>query len=273
MIIITGMHRSGTSAIANMIYELGVDFGDPSEFIGADEWNVKGYYESKEVTFLNNSIILGDVARTREYWMTPNESRGLLLNARMTLARMRLLYLPLMGRQSVSRRAALKKEEIIKLSTKYKGKVVKDTRFSLTISDWMRFSTIDKVLYCYRHPIEVAMSLKKRYRLPLALGYILWRYHVTEFFKQIEGVEITIVNYNNFFIEEHRRDEVRRLFNFLGTPYEEDEAERLLGKVFDSKLRHNIYQGENISNNVKRVYKALNDYHNVYSTLKPFESS
>ena len=101
MIIITGMHRTGTSAIANMLYELGLDFGDPSEFITADRWNVEGYFENKEVTFLNDDIILGEFAPSRQYWTTPGQNRNLSLKIFMALSRMRYFYILLAGRTEV----------------------------------------------------------------------------------------------------------------------------------------------------------------------------
>ena len=272
MIIITGMHRTGTSAIANMLYELGLDFGDPSEFITADRWNVEGYFENKEVTFLNDDIILGEFAPSRQYWTTPGQNRNLSLKIFMALSRMRYFYILLAGRKGVSKRADLKKDEIIKMANTHKNKVVKDPRFSITVGDWLKYAATDKIIYCHRHPFEVAMSLEKRDRLPLWVGYRLWHFHVAEFFKQIEGVRIVIVNFNNFFTENKKYDEVKRLYNFIERAYVEEEAERLLNSVLDKKLKHNTHEGEKIPRYVQQLQHTVSKYYETYSELKPFNN-
>ena len=44
MYLITGMHRSGTSLVAQIFFEVGMDFGDPENFYPADRWNPDGYF-------------------------------------------------------------------------------------------------------------------------------------------------------------------------------------------------------------------------------------
>ena len=44
MILVLGVPRSGTSAIAGVLHHLGVDMG---ESLPADEWNIKGFYQDK----------------------------------------------------------------------------------------------------------------------------------------------------------------------------------------------------------------------------------
>ena len=60
MIFITGMHRSGTSLVAQVLYNLGLEFGNPKDFIKKDNWNSNGYLENKNFINLNNKIILGN---------------------------------------------------------------------------------------------------------------------------------------------------------------------------------------------------------------------
>ena len=49
VLIVLGMHRSGTSLTTNWLYDCGLDVGD--NLYGASEYNKKGYYE--DVSFLN----------------------------------------------------------------------------------------------------------------------------------------------------------------------------------------------------------------------------
>ena len=57
VLIILGMHRSGTSLVTNWLHDCGLDVGD--NLYGASEYNKKGYYE--DVSFLNlHKRILAD---------------------------------------------------------------------------------------------------------------------------------------------------------------------------------------------------------------------
>ena len=43
VIVVLGMHRSGTSVLCKAIESLGVDFGD--RLLGGDQWNAKGCFK------------------------------------------------------------------------------------------------------------------------------------------------------------------------------------------------------------------------------------
>ena len=42
MKLVTGMHRSGTSLLAQELKNLGLDFGNHNDFISKDKWNSGG---------------------------------------------------------------------------------------------------------------------------------------------------------------------------------------------------------------------------------------
>ncbi|MEZ5166533.1 MAG: hypothetical protein R2695_08565 [Acidimicrobiales bacterium] len=82
-LIITGMHRSGTSLVAQVLRELGVDFGPADELYPGDRWNENGYLERLDVIDLNSRIVTGvpadDEAAARlgsqlSYLRMPSES-------------------------------------------------------------------------------------------------------------------------------------------------------------------------------------------------------
>ena len=57
MIVVTGMHRSGTSLAALVLQALGADFGPDDALYGADDHNADGYLERLEAVDLNLSLI------------------------------------------------------------------------------------------------------------------------------------------------------------------------------------------------------------------------
>lgn len=54
MVIVTGMHRSGTSILGSVLDALGVNMG--SVLIRADGENAAGHYENEEIVRLNTEI-------------------------------------------------------------------------------------------------------------------------------------------------------------------------------------------------------------------------
>jgi hypothetical protein len=56
LIMVLGMHRSGTSCTAGLLYHLGVYPGPLEHLLPANESNVKGYWENSFLTSANNRI-------------------------------------------------------------------------------------------------------------------------------------------------------------------------------------------------------------------------
>lgn len=265
MDIITGMHRSGTSLIANLLFSLGTDFGPSELFLKANKWNTKGYFENRDIIDLNNRLIIGDWASI-DYWIAANENHSLVKKIMWNLGKVRYLWLP--SRKEISRRAARMEAEIEKLSATFESRIVKDTRFSLTISDWMRYGNVGKILYCYRNPTDVALSLKKRDSLPMVITYRLWYEHVRRLFESVDGYKITVVNYDNFFREETREAELDRVLSFANISRAEVNLEAVVGRVLDADMRHNASQKISLPRYVQSWYTRLNEYHAIYKDCK-----
>ena len=53
-IVILGMHRSGTSALAGVLNMLGCDL--PETLMPANAYNEKGYFESNAIRLLNDRV-------------------------------------------------------------------------------------------------------------------------------------------------------------------------------------------------------------------------
>ena len=55
LIIVAGMHRSGTSMLAGSLAACGINFGD--NLIPPDKDNPKGYWENKKVVSIHNKLL------------------------------------------------------------------------------------------------------------------------------------------------------------------------------------------------------------------------
>ena len=137
MKLITGMHRSGTSMMARLCLEAGGDLGDTKTFYEADQWNPDGYYEQPDIHKVNMPLVNG-------MWG-------------------KLTYFKLPSTETIIKRAPKYKSLIEEFDKKYRNKIVKETRFCLTMPAWEKYGTeFEKVLVCLRSPIQVANSIKKR---------------------------------------------------------------------------------------------------------------
>ena len=55
VLVITGMHRSGTSLIAAILREAGVHLGD--QLIGADTGNIRGHFEDVDFVQFHQTVL------------------------------------------------------------------------------------------------------------------------------------------------------------------------------------------------------------------------
>lgn len=258
------MHRSGTSFITNLSMKIGLDLGPTDKFIAQDKWNQKGYFENSDIVNLNNKIILGDFIK-EEYWLIPNHERK--LKHRIFLNIFKSCYLFCHNQKHITKRAASKSEELERLSKNYHSIAVKDPRFSILIRYWEKYGNVDRILYCFRHPYEVANSIKKREKLPLWIGYKLWSFHVKLFLNQIAVIKpyITFINFNNFFQKEKNIEEIKRIYHFAGKNFNASHALELLNEVLDISLKNNIIVGKKLPLEVTKTYQLLLKYHKVYN--------
>src|SRR3982751_6814815 len=56
-LIVTGMHRSGTSVLARLLNLMGVYFGTEGKSTGANKENPKGFWERRDVRTLNDDLL------------------------------------------------------------------------------------------------------------------------------------------------------------------------------------------------------------------------
>lgn len=167
LILVGGMHRSGTSLLSQVLRCLGVDF--PGPLIGDDKFNSWGYFERIDITNIQDQLLVA-LGRT---W-SGNDGYRLLpqdwLNAPCTL------------------HAANQIKEIIKSESGNKETpwAIKDPRISLLLPMWLRLSKELNLeialLVAVRHPAEVSRSLINRDQATVGMNswksqLLWWRYN------------------------------------------------------------------------------------------------
>lgn len=164
MIAVTGMHRSGTSLVCQLMSALGVSFGEKDGLYASDQWNQEGYFEALPVMDINSTLITG--------WPRNRTAYETFFS--------KLVYVFMPGPRRMAGRIEKMRPAIAATSEKYRDCAVKDPRFCLTLPIWDSVARLGHVVVCLRNPDDTVDSLNRRERLPRSIGYRFWSYHMKE---------------------------------------------------------------------------------------------
>lgn len=213
------MHRSGTSATAHTLVELGLSTADFDDLIEPGPHNERGYWESRTITRFDESVLrhLGGT------WSAPPRPVDGWEKSDDTAMR------------ELRSRAA----GVAKSSLGPPPAVMKDPRLCFTLPLWRAVLTDDPVaVVVFRDPLEVAHSLQRRDGFPLTLGLALWHRYVRHSLASVAGLPVLVVEYGRSVDEPERL--VRELAAFLGghgiSP-QRDTRDRA-ARVLREDLRH-----------------------------------
>ncbi|MGN2242001.1 glycosyltransferase [Frateuria sp. GZRR33] len=176
MILVLGMHRSGTSAVAGTLSHLGVDFSE--RLIEASPDNPKGYFEHADVWRQDHDILqaLGSA------WDDP-------------------LPLPEGWQQSDAvRQAEAPIRAILERDFGGSGPLgVKDPRMCRLVPPWRKLLAREgfsaRAVLVVRRPEEVIASLARRDHLPADQAAWVWLRHVIEAEAATRGMPRVLVRY------------------------------------------------------------------------------
>jgi hypothetical protein len=174
-VIIVGMHRSGTSALAGALEAMGLTVGAPEGLMKVNRENPAGYYEQQSIADFNDELL----AHLGGAWDCPPAlAKGWSTSPALT---------PFVTRAT-------------KLVDSYETErfLLKDPRTAVLLPLWRR-AVIDRcsVVMIVRDPIEVAWSLLLRNGLPLLTGLALWSAYYRAALAGLDGLPVHICSYEN----------------------------------------------------------------------------
>ncbi len=174
-VLVVGMHRSGTSAVAGALGAVGLNLVHPDDRMDWPESNPE-HWESLALGLHNEDLL----ARLDGAWDAPPDIyEGWELSPPITGA----------GDPSPLLAAAYPEPG---------AKVFKDPRVCLLLPYWRRIlpAPLAAVLV-WRSPMAVALSLKKRDSLPLPDGLALWERYNRRAVSDLRGVDTYVLDYES----------------------------------------------------------------------------
>jgi O-antigen biosynthesis protein len=118
--------------------------------------NPKGFWERKDVRGINDALLRG---------------AGLEWDRVLDFSMQRVPAAVLEQQRALARRVVLDLDA-------HRPWALKEPRFCFTLPFWREFLEVPVVAHVFRHPVEVAVSLRSRNGVPLSAGIAMWEAHV-----------------------------------------------------------------------------------------------
>jgi hypothetical protein len=173
-VLVLGMHRSGTSALAGALEAMGFDVGPDDDVMPADAGNPEGYFELLSIVRANDDLLAHFGGR----WDSPPE------------------FAPGWSEDDTATEFVDATRAALSELFESDHFLLKDPRISILLPLWRRI-TNDKgcAVVIVRDPLEVAASLTRRNGLPTLTGLALWAHYNRTMLRDLHGARVHVCNY------------------------------------------------------------------------------
>lgn len=208
MVIILGMHRSGTSLITNILSKAGFYIGEEADIKKGTQWNPDGYFERRSVVEVNDIIL----KLCGGSWDSPPEEKDII----------KIKIDP-------------KIESLLKVYLGHDMCVIKDPRMCITFPVWQKMLGENvRIINIIRDPNTVAASLTKRDGFTLQKGIELWHIYTERASKYSKNYPTYFLKYEDLF-SDRRREILNGLSDFFGI---NTGLEKIAEQVINPNLNH-----------------------------------
>lgn len=219
LIVVLGMHRSGTSVATRMMETMGASLGDNLWPAGPD--NPKGFFEDSDIIRLNVELM---------------EAAGVDWQA---------LPSPNLGRLSQQQLALFEQRALDLLQTKCASGMfaLKDPRIGRLLPFWRRvfdrFGAHMLYVVPFRHPLSVADSLAKRNKISRGKSHMLWLAHVVPALRFVQTRPHVLLNYDR--LMEAPGGQVRKLAQTFALSLAPERVRIFEQEFLEEALRHSTF--------------------------------
>ena len=228
LILIVGMHRSGTSLLGNLLHAAGVAL--PGPLIAGDQHNPEGYFERADITDLQEQLLI-DLER---WWPSAMGTQPLPVDWLCRPA----THATLNQLLTVLQQEAARQEG---------PWAIKDPRSSLLLPLWRRLAGELQIplrlILAVRHPAEVVQSLCQRDVRATGMdahrGERLWWHHNQTVLRHAAGLPLMVVDYSQWFSPgDGPMRQLKQLWSFCGLTPDTQQTDKLLHGLAQIKPEH-----------------------------------
>lgn len=254
VVVVLGMHRSGTSAFTRILNLMGADIS-ANIMPGLKDNNDPGFWESLDVYEIQESLLR---EATGESW-----DSSAAFPSEWFKSPMARLY---------KDRLLAKLERDFASSSFF---VLKDPRICRMAPFWLDiFSEFDADPYFVlplRNPLEVARSLKVRDNFHFSKSYLMWLRHNLDAERDTRGQRRCFTMYEDLLTD--WRTAMRRIFNNLELPEPELSPERSeeIERYLSSNWRHHVLSQEDVVMKEDLAYWIKDAYRVLVAAAKDEE--
>lgn len=214
-ICIAGMHRSGTSVIAQLLHRCGIQLGDESMLMAATPDSPNSLWEDTRFVVINDAI-LGAFGGAWDY--PPAMDHGWPEDERL---------------DTVRRDAEALLAECANQGTPWGWK---DPRNSLTFPFWQRYFPDMKVVFSLRDPLAVARSLHARSHHSYVFGLTMWYRYAAAFCDAVPPGQRIVTAYDAY--GDDASAELARVLAFLDVTVPIAARDQALASVSSEMHQH-----------------------------------
>jgi hypothetical protein len=246
LVVVLGMHRSGTSSAAGALVRLGA--AAPQHLIAPNADNERGYWESPVIVDLNGAILAAGGSDWKD-WRKFDLNKIGALKANALRARAKEALAEEFGDVGF---AVMKDPRMCRLMP-FWGPVFADAKWSV------------RALLPIRSPLEVGQSLYCRDGLSPAYGCLLWLRHVLDAELETRGMARAVLDWPQFLGD--RRRALARVSEQWGLmwPYLYEDVLAEVDEFVSADLRHqraseaDLQTHPAVNDLVRRTYTAMID--------------
>lgn len=246
LVVVLGMHRSGTSSAAGTLVRLGA--AAPQHLMASNGDNERGYWESSVIVDLNDAILAAGGSDWKD-WRKFDLNRIDALEADALRARAKEALAEEFGDVGF---AVVKDPRMCRLMA-FWGPVFAEAKWSV------------RALLPIRSPLEVSQSLQSRDGIGPAYGCLLWLRHVLDAEAETRGMARAFLDWPQFL--DNGRKALLQASEQLGVtwPYWCESALADIDQFVSTDLRHqrasdaDLGEHPAVNDLVRRTYAAMID--------------
>ena len=262
-VVVLGMHRSGTSVTGGLLNRMGLNAGQP--LIGPAEDNKKGFFERVDVVLQNDYLMKIQGIHYASGVHRYDASKGLSDAKRSIDLRAEVEADPIRKQQADRERVdrdargvnpySLIKPGVVTADLFNEGSravaffnnprnspwMLKDPRLCITLRTWLPLlGSEPAVLFTYRHPLDVALSLHKRDKFSMTTALRMW--YVYNMRAVQNSADLCRVISSNHALMSTPEKEMRRIYLQLrqqcGVSVPRSADAQMIAEFVDTSLNH-----------------------------------